>query len=50
MANVTEALTLQASLTARSLFGVWQELRKNPSAVLAALVVGVYILIAIFAP
>jgi len=50
MAHVTEALTLHAYLTARSLLGVWQELRKNPSAVLAALVVGVYILIAICGP
>ena len=48
MAYVAEALTLQASLTVRGLFGVWQELRKNPSAVLAALVVGVYIVIAVF--
>lgn len=50
MAHVTEALTLHAYLTARSLLGVWQELRHNPSAVLAALVVGVYIPIAIIGP
>jgi peptide/nickel transport system permease protein len=48
MSHLTEALTLHAVLTARSAFGVWQGLRKNPSAVLAALVVGVYIVIAIF--
>ncbi len=50
MAHVTEALTLHVYLTARSLFGVWQELRQNPSALLATLVVGVYILIAVFGP
>ena len=50
MSHLTETLTLHAVLTARSAFGVWQGLRQNPSAVLAALVVGIYIVIAIFGP
>jgi peptide/nickel transport system permease protein len=50
MINLAEALTLHASLTSQSLYGVWQELRKNPSAVIALLVVGSYILIALLGP
>jgi peptide/nickel transport system permease protein len=50
MGNVTHAVALQASLTTRNIFSVGQELRKNPAAAIAALVVGLYILMAVFAP
>lgn len=48
MANVTRALTLQVSLRTRRMFGLWEELRRNLSAVVATLVIGVYILTAVF--
>ncbi len=50
MAHITQALTLQALLATQSLLGIWRDLRKNPSAVLAALIVGFYILIAFACP
>jgi peptide/nickel transport system permease protein len=50
MANFTGAIALQATLTSRSLLGVWRELRKNPAAGFAAVVVGLYVLVAVVGP
>ena len=50
MGNIAHAVALQANLTTRSIFSVGQELRKNLTAALAAVVVGLYVLMAVFAP
>ncbi len=50
MGNIAHAVALQANLTTRSIFSVGQELRKNLAAALAAVVVGLYVLMAVFAP
>ena len=50
MGNIAHAIALQANLTTRSIFSVGQELRKNLAAALAAVVVGLYVLMAVFAP
>jgi peptide/nickel transport system permease protein len=50
MGNIVHAVALQANLTTRSIFSVGQELRKNLAAALAAVVVGLYVLMAVFAP
>ncbi|MCB2149540.1 MAG: ABC transporter permease [Deltaproteobacteria bacterium] len=50
MGNIAHAVALQANLTTRSIFSVGQELRKNIAAAIAAVVVGLYILMAVFAP
>ena len=50
MGNIAHALALQANLTTRSIFSVGQELRKNLAATIAAVVVGLYVLMAVFAP
>jgi peptide/nickel transport system permease protein len=50
MGNIAHAIALQTNLTTRSIFSVGQELRKNLAAALAAVVVGLYVLMAVFAP
>jgi len=50
MANFTGAIALQATLTSHSLLGVWRELRKNPAASTAAVIVGLYVLVAVIGP
>ena len=50
MGNIAHAVALQANLTTRSIFSVGQELRKNLAATIAAVVVGLYVLMAVFAP
>jgi peptide/nickel transport system permease protein len=50
MGNIAHAVALQANLTTRSIFSVGQELSKNLAAALAAVVVGLYVLMAVFAP
>lgn len=50
MGNIAHAVALQANLTTRSIFSVGQELRKNIAAAIAAVVVVLYVLMAVFAP
>ena len=50
MATVSNVFMLHASLVMRNITGVWRELRRNPAAFIAALLVGFYIVMAIFGP
>jgi peptide/nickel transport system permease protein len=50
MTAVSRTLTLQAVRTGRNLFGVCDELRRNPAALISGLVVILYVVLAVFAP
>ncbi|MBW2304947.1 MAG: ABC transporter permease [Deltaproteobacteria bacterium] len=50
MTAVSKTLTLHAVRTGRNLFGVCEELRRNPAALISGLVVILYVVMAIFAP